>query len=67
MLEIMPSYGFLYKFLLFIFEICAYFRKKKNHTSGKGRKYLLMEIKMNKEELAKRIKGRAAMIGTALL
>lgn len=25
-----------------------------------------MEIKMNKEELAKRIKGRAAMIGTAL-
>jgi hypothetical protein len=34
MLEIMPSYGFLYKFLLFIFEICACFSRK-NHTLEK--------------------------------
>lgn len=67
MLEIVPGYGFLYKFLLFILKSALISGKRKNILYEKEeRKYLLMEIKMNKEELAKRIKGRVAMIGTAL-
>ena len=67
MIDLFLYYGFLYKFLLFILKSALISGKRKNILYEKEeRKYLLMEIKMNKEELAKRIKGRVAMIGTAL-